>query len=163
MKSTTFDPIPSEFNLAVKVELPKDFRLRWIGALRSGTYPQGRYALSGRTSLYDGNHTYCCMGVAGVLLGISALRMLDKATLSANPTFQSLCYTLNVPPALDSMVMAPLAFVDNSPPTAFEGRIYNGMNLPGLLSAVNDGRIPADRPYNFLAIADWLDRNTVGV
>lgn len=39
-------------------KLPPDFKAKWIAALRSGEYKQGR------GQLYDiNNNTYCCVGV----------------------------------------------------------------------------------------------------
>lgn len=47
-------------------KLPEDFKARWIGALRTGDFKQGR------SMLYNAdNNTYCCLGVAAVCDGIS--------------------------------------------------------------------------------------------
>jgi hypothetical protein len=45
-------------------KLPEDFKAKWIAALRSGEYKQGRH------ELYDNvNKTYCCLGVACMIAG----------------------------------------------------------------------------------------------
>lgn len=41
-------------------KLPKSFKTRWVKALRSGKYKQGRYYLF---TSYD-EEQYCCLGVA---------------------------------------------------------------------------------------------------
>lgn len=46
-------------------KLPKVFKRKWIAALRSGKYKQGRY------TLYRNNKdTFCCLGVAGHICGM---------------------------------------------------------------------------------------------
>jgi hypothetical protein len=47
-------------------KLPEDFKKRWIAALRSGEYKQGKHKLH-RTE--DGS--YCCLGVACKISGVS--------------------------------------------------------------------------------------------
>ncbi len=46
-----------------KFNLPKAFRKSWLDALESGKYKQGK------KMLYN-NNTFCCLGVAGALLGV---------------------------------------------------------------------------------------------
>lgn len=47
------------------MKLPEEFKQKWIEALRSGAYLQGK----GR--LYDElDNTYCCLGVACIVAGI---------------------------------------------------------------------------------------------
>jgi len=47
-------------------KLPKVFKRKWVKALRSGEYKQSREVLY--NSLEKG---YCCLGVAGVVCGLS--------------------------------------------------------------------------------------------
>lgn len=54
-------------------KLPEDFKKKWVEALRSGKYQQGKYYLK------DGD-TYCCLGVAGVVNGCVAELMEFKGS-----------------------------------------------------------------------------------
>lgn len=56
-------------------KLPEDFKKRWVEALRSGKYKQGQY------SLYS-NGYYCCLGVAGLMNGLSNEEMYNKSSLA---------------------------------------------------------------------------------
>lgn len=51
-----------------KEKLPKKFKDKWLAALRSGEYKQGRQQL---VNIKLGNSTYCCLGVACSIVGIS--------------------------------------------------------------------------------------------
>lgn len=54
-------------------KLPKDFKKKWVKALRSGKYKQGKYYL------YAGDGTYCCLGVAGIVNGCSIESMKGQS------------------------------------------------------------------------------------
>jgi hypothetical protein len=41
------------------IKLPEDFKRKWIEALRSGEYKQGKYTLFDKD-----NNSFCCIGVA---------------------------------------------------------------------------------------------------
>jgi hypothetical protein len=57
-------------------KLPKKFKEKWIAALRSGEYKQGD------GMLYDSaSNSYCCLGVAGVILGIPESSMEARASI----------------------------------------------------------------------------------
>ena len=45
-----------------KYSLPREFAEKWVKALRSGEYKQGR-------GLLHSNFGYCCLGVAGFICG----------------------------------------------------------------------------------------------
>lgn len=45
-----------------KFKLPKEFAQKWVEALRSGKYRQGKYMLSERNN--SGVCDNCCLGVA---------------------------------------------------------------------------------------------------
>lgn len=47
-------------------KLPKKFKKEWVKALVSGKFPQGRYNLYNKA-----NNTFCCLGVACDLAGVS--------------------------------------------------------------------------------------------
>lgn len=54
-----------------KYTLPKDFAEKWVKALRSGEYKQGR----GHLFQYE---TYCCLGVACHIAGVSEQLMIEN-------------------------------------------------------------------------------------
>lgn len=62
--------------IALKIKLPKKFKAKWLKALRSGKFQQSRNG-----NLVD-DEGYCCLGVAGVVCGVSDKRMADCAFLS---------------------------------------------------------------------------------
>lgn len=47
-------------------KLPKLFKRKWVEALRSGEYKQGRASLKEET---EKGYTYCCLGVAAEIAG----------------------------------------------------------------------------------------------
>ncbi len=57
-----------------KYSLPRDFAEKWVAALRSGEYKQGKGAL------LDSSDCFCCLGVAGIVGGCSK-RALQGYTL----------------------------------------------------------------------------------
>lgn len=76
-------------------KLPPEFKKKWIDALRSGEYKQGK------CSLYaDG--AYCCLGVAGILNGLSHKEMLNKSNAGDE------IYTKVTPIRLDENTMNTL-------------------------------------------------------
>lgn len=57
-------------------KLDPEFKKKWVAALRSGEYKQGK------THLYkSASDTYCCLGVAGAICGVP-LKSMDN-----NPFF----------------------------------------------------------------------------
>ena len=60
-------------------KLPIEFKTKWVAALRSGEYKQGRSWLY--TTLSDGTHEYCCLGVAACVLDIPK-QYMDRTTLT---------------------------------------------------------------------------------
>lgn len=61
-------------------KLPKRFKKQWLKALRSGEYEQGRHELK-RT-----DNTYCCLGVAGEIVGCSNKHLLRKSVFPMKTT-----------------------------------------------------------------------------
>jgi hypothetical protein len=47
------------------MKLPEEVKVKWLAALRSGEFKQGRCAMY--SQLHD---NYCCLGVAAVVCGI---------------------------------------------------------------------------------------------
>lgn len=62
--------------------LDKEFKDRWIAALRSGEYTQGSGAL-----LFQGN--YCCLGVAAAICGVPDAELQTCNFLRYDPTNNS--------------------------------------------------------------------------
>lgn len=53
-------------------KLPPDFKAKWVAALRSGEYKQGR------GQLRNHNNEYCCLGVACIVTGYEVELIKDK-------------------------------------------------------------------------------------
>lgn len=66
-------------NKITNMKLPIEFKQKWIAALRSGDYKQGKGWLYNKGA--DGEITYCCLGVAACVLGIP-LKNMECATLT---------------------------------------------------------------------------------
>lgn len=58
-----------------KVKLPKQFKTKWIKALRSGKFIQGNGKLKQKYS--EGEIKHCCLGVAGEICGVKSLLNKD--------------------------------------------------------------------------------------
>jgi hypothetical protein len=58
------------------MKLPKEFKEKWITALRSGEYKQGNLQFYNRS-----NNSYCCLGVAAEVAGydLKASSMVGEA------------------------------------------------------------------------------------
>lgn len=105
----------------------------WVSALRGDNFKQGR----GQLASSDG---YCCIGVLGVLMGISSKQLKGVASNSCTA----------VPINSDerqavSKVEHALGLHEVRP----EGDLTNG----GFLAEWND------RGWNFPQIADWIEAN----
>lgn len=141
------EDIPDSFDIddtfSVKVKLPKEFREEWLKDLRSGKYGQTEGKLA------DGKGNYCCLGVACKTAGYSDyyLRPVDPDTGTAKT------------------VEGDLLFFNS-----FIGKSNGGFDLKKIpdilkgenkfasgLASFNDGL------YSFEDIADFIERNTVGV
>lgn len=114
------------------IRLPKLFKKKWLIALRSGNYKQGTCNL-----VY--NNKYCCLGVAGIVCGLSNEEMKGKGLfiLTNNPDLG-------------------LGFTEEQikkVPVLLRGR--GSMN-----SIVNDLCHKNDSgTYNFSKIADYIEKN----
>lgn len=65
-----------------ELKLPEDFKKKWIEALRSGKYTQGKFFLQST------NNTYCCLGVACRVAGIKR-DLRDFTTIKNIPMFDN--------------------------------------------------------------------------
>lgn len=57
-------------------KLDPEFKAKWVAALRSGEYKQGKYNL---LTEHHGACSFCCIGVAGMLRGISKEELSNKS------------------------------------------------------------------------------------
>ncbi len=112
-----------------KFKLDKEFATKWLAALRSGEYEQGKNFLFK-------NGKYCCVGVAGAICGISEQLMYDKSFFS-NFTFGEKLNTLTIPNILKGSHSN--SFVSN-------------------LTTMNDG-LTSEGTKTFKEIADWVEQN----
>ncbi len=74
----------------VEYKLPKRFKAKWIKVLRSGEYKQGKGQLYNKF-----NNSYCCLGVAGSLCGVSN-KKLDRELILDKYIFN----TFGIPKAI---------------------------------------------------------------
>lgn len=107
-----------------------DNRLKWIAALRSGKYTQGKYKLRSKDNLF------CCLGVACEVLKIKS--QLLKGFLYIYEGEQNSGFLPK-----EAINMLGLYYADG---TLIEGEIA--------LSAMND-----TQQLSFLEIADYLEQN----
>lgn len=130
------DKEPSEMDLELK-KLPKRVKAKWVKALRSGKYQQGRLDLKAVDHL--GNTRYCCIGVLCELLNPESLhkgKMNHNAGLPGPSTFK---------PEVESVLRQSISKGDSK------------HHLMGYLANVNDGRREMAR--SFAEIADWIQEN----
>lgn len=65
-------------------KLPEDFKQKWVAALRSGEYKQGKYVLYCRAI-----DSFCCIGVAGKIKGVSLEEMEGKSNPGSDKVYKS--------------------------------------------------------------------------
>lgn len=68
-------------------KLPKEFAEKWLTALRSGEYKQGRGALCKTDRNDHSKNYYCCLGVACAILDISKDRLIGHSAIYDNVFF----------------------------------------------------------------------------
>jgi len=57
------------------LKLDPEFKAKWVTALRSGKYEQGRSKLAHKE---DGYITYCCLGVACIIEGVPLAAIVNE-------------------------------------------------------------------------------------
>jgi len=70
-------------------KLPKKFKEKWLKALRSGGYEQGRTVLHSNK-----DNTYCCLGVACDISGIDNETMDRNTSIPSNSDFKNVPYII---------------------------------------------------------------------
>lgn len=109
-----------------------ELKRKWLEALRSGRYKQGRFALKR-------GDEYCCLGILCEVGGLREIppkdRWEDKSTFQSWGNF-------------NSALVLPRSFRDHCKISALEVEHLAGMN---------DRR--GTCTFNFTKIADWIEEN----
>lgn len=111
--------------------LPKDFAEKWVAALRSGEYEQGKEALFN-------NGCYCCLGVAAVVCGAKNDMLLQGDDSPAAYLYRGEIDRPRIPE--DVLEAIP-------------ENIIGSCGLPAKLAGFND------EGKSFADIADWIEQN----
>lgn len=123
--------------LPEELKLPQEFKTKWLNALRSGNYKQGRNMLV-QTSK-DLGSLYCCLGVAGAICDIDDDRMEGLAAFNG----PNECL-----------------FKDTSLPNFFIRPSAAQTTVLNYLMGMNDGNDYDDRsPLSFDEISTWIEAN----
>lgn len=115
-------------------KLDPEFKKKWLEALRSGEYQQCK------SVLYDGDNGFCCLGVAGVIIGIEKQSMLNKTMIGDDKDYH-----------LKSDVY----------PDLLKWRETESC-VAGVLAKMNDGDDYGTEPVypkSFSEIADYIEAN----
>lgn len=122
-------------------KLPSEFKAKWIAALRSGEYKQGKI------NLYTPfQNTYCCLGVACNLLGYEKYSLNNLSVPSQLPDKSLLI------PELDGYRGI---FNDNyNPIIDVLARMNDGFDIP---QEFKDKFYLQNRTYSFNEIADFIE------
>lgn len=121
-----------------KIEYAKlrvDFKKRWIKALNSGEYEQTRAQLADK---YDGENSYCCMGVA-----------CELTKEKYNPRE-------GYPDEWNLEKMFHKVYLED-----YQGSALVGCPAQGILSRtlLKLGNLNDDKRWKFPAIAKWIEKN----
>ena len=113
-------------------KMDPELKAKWLKALRSGRYKQGRGALR------DENNCYCCLGVLGDIF--------DPSKWST--------YADNQVSGCDTAVYSYGTEVE-----MLRSEMLRGLGIEDgtILASMNDGE--DGPPQDFLAIAEWIERN----
>tara|TARA_R110000765_G_scaffold295038_1_gene390141 strand:- start:4 stop:411 length:408 start_codon:yes stop_codon:yes gene_type:complete len=125
-----------------KFTLPKEFKEKWINALRSGLYKQGSGSLVHEHQV-TGVISYCCLGVACEIAGED----MDYADSEEWITNDYSGYTFDkVPKQLHG-----------------EGEINSLVEELARMNDDTEQGAPCSHLFNFDDIAMWIKRNVKGV
>ncbi len=113
-------------------KLPKTFKKKWLAALRSGKYKQGKGKLESSI-----DNTYCCLGVACKISDPNA-KIIGRSLISTVYFNHEEFSELRVPKILRGEA-------DSNP-------------MVRKLINMNDGDAE-DSPLSFEEIADWIETN----
>jgi hypothetical protein len=114
-------------------KLPVRFKNKWVKALRSGDYKQGCGELCDFDS-YIKENRYCCLGVAGKIVGHTDKNLKKFTILENNKKWKV--------------------------PKQLIGEQSNGNLLVGKLVDMNDGsHFLKRKALSFKQIANWIEKN----
>jgi hypothetical protein len=115
-------------------KLDPEFKTKWVAALRSGEYTQGRHVMYNVT-----DDSLCCLAVAGLLCGLSKDEMNGVQILNIEHDAKT-----------NELALAQKAIPLGYPSVL----IRNGSGCPAvILAEKNDGG------KSFLEIADYIEAN----
>lgn len=129
--------------LAIKQTMPKEMKAKWLEALRSGKYPQGR------DTLFDG-YGYCCLGVLQVAIDGTVEKGDDGSVLSYPTKYW--CREKGVPLSHNHRVYA-------GAPEILE-RLDPPLEIDGYLTCASEHN---DAGHSFDKIADAIEEQIEGV
>lgn len=111
-------------------KLPEDFKKKWLEALRSGEYKQGKASLRSFKQDPDSkDFAYCCLGIACIVAGYK-------------------------PKEINGV------YVDGAKYPRVPSVLYNGSTgtVSYRLGVMNDGE-EGVKPKSFAQIANWIEKN----
>lgn len=123
-------------------KLDPDFKRKWVEALRSGKYLQGKSLLASQSKEDADAVNYCCLGVAGCTVGIPVNQMREESEFSDIIDYEVGSGNPNLENKETSFIMSVL------PRELIFG------NLVDKLVSLND-----EQGKTFLEIADWIEEN----
>jgi hypothetical protein len=124
------------------IKMPKKLLAKWLAALRSGKYKQGR-----RTLYNPKEDSFCCLGVLQHVASNGKIEINATVSILKCPVFLDM-------PSLDWLKENKIEFLDQY------GDVDEVPYLTTLrhsAASVNDARAPARRAYNFNDIADAIE------
>lgn len=121
--------------------MKKDIAMKWVKALRSGKYKQGKTYL-------NKNDSFCCLGV---LCEISEITTKTTRVGNVDSIILYDKYDGGIPPSVQKW--SGMSDILGSH-LAIDGKFHS-------LASYNDGhdKAFAGRRFTFLEIADWIERN----
>ena len=133
-----------------KYKLPREFAEKWVAALRSEEYIQGKGFLctirhAGGEEVYD--ITYCCIGVGGAICGISDEIMNSQGVFTTEFFTKHDLEKFNLPKEIVGDCGNDISKLTETQ-SAFLTELVN----------MNDGENGVDKK-TFLEIADWIEEN----
>ena len=128
--------------------MKQELKDKWLAALRSGEYTQGKGWLKYQDN--DGIVKWCCLGVL--------------ADITDN-TKWTVFYPAGIP--IDSLKDNRIYYQYDKPPDdggwvkfGSTSMYTEGLKEPWTLASMNDGSVmPSLEPKSFLEIADWIEEN----
>lgn len=120
--------------MSKQYQLPREFAEKWVKALRSGEYKQGKECLGNK------DNGYCCLGIAAITAGAT-----DKMLLkSDNTTLANYLTRDEFGPKITNKIFENI-------PQQLIG-LYGNQLVTELTSRNDSGQ-------SFTEIADWIEQN----